>query len=947
MTRDIPWVPSRYDAAPSYRGRNYDITTQEGFDDVGMLEASFTRHKHRGGSRYISGDTIPMVPAVLTRLTLQGASLLNRSSDINAHVHHPVNSASRGMGYGESSEITPDWEARRQFFLNAPAESIRRTYDAATRHYRNVSAPTHIRQLHRSSYPACNVHRRNEAVATDTVFSDTVALGGWTCAQFFVGKQTRYISLYGCKSDGQFVSTLQDEIRLRGAMDEIISDRAQAEISNAVQQVLRAYLIKDRQSEPHKKNQNYAERCYQDVKRYVNWILNTTGAPPETWFLVCKYVAYIMNRTARSVLGWRTPYEALTGQTPDISELTHFKFWEKCLIKNYHKGEARHFPSQSNELLVHFVGYAEQVGAYATFMVWNPETKSLLYRSEVKKIRTPADANLRADPPPDLPPQEPPSDPDDKKPVEFVKGREGDDVVTIGFDPSKIIGRSFLGEPDADGTLRRKRITELVEDYEGQFEEDPARVQFKSVTDATGVEEITVYNDICTFIEEQEEREDGTWMWKKILNHRKQKSQHQVLLEWESGERTWEPIREIWRTYSFLLCEYAIEHNLVDLWDSKGIPIKKLSKRNKLMTRMLNQAKRESYKNTPVYMFGFQVPRNHTQAMAIDQENRNTKWADSEKAEKDQLVEYETFDDRGHRSMAITPLGYKKITIHFVYAVKHDGRHKSRAVAGGHLTETPTESVYSGVVSLRGVRLIVFLSELNGLELWQTDIGNAYLEAKTKEKVYVIAGPEFGKELEGHLLVIVRALYGLKTSGLRWHERFGDVLREMEFTPCPAEPDIWMRDMGDHYEYIATYVDDLTIASKDPEAITNQLMDIHKFKLKGTGKINYLLGCDYYRDKGGCLCMRPKKYIEKMMSTYIRLFGEQPKEYPSPLEPNDNPELDTSELLDLPGIKTFQSMIGSCQWIIQLGRFDIAVHIMSVRSFHTAPRVGHLERMKR
>jgi hypothetical protein len=187
------------------------------------------------------------------------------------------------------------------------------------------------------------------------------------------------------------------------------------------------------------------------------------------------------------------------------------------------------------------------------------------------------------------------------------------------------------------------------------------------------------------------------------------------------------------------------------------------------MTRMLNQAKRESYKNTPVYMFGFQVPRNHAQAMAIDQENKNTKWADSEKAEKDQLVEYETFDDRGHRSVAITPLGYKKITIHFVYAVKHDGRHKSKAVAGGHLTETPTESVYSGVVSLRGVRLIVFLSELNELELWQTDIGNAYLEAKTKEKVYVIAGPEFGKELEGHLLVIVRALYSLKTSGLRWH----------------------------------------------------------------------------------------------------------------------------------------------------------------------------------
>ena len=57
--------------------------------------------------------------------------------------------------------------------------------------------------------------------------------------------------------------------------------------------------------------------------------------------------------------------------------------------------------------------------------------------------------------------------------------------------------------------------------------------------------------------------------------------------------------------------------------------------------------------------------------------------------------------------------------------------------------------------------------------------------------------------------------------------------------------------------------------------------------------------------------MRPKKYIEKMMSTYVRLFGEQPKEYQSPLEPNNTPELDTSELLELPCIKIFQSMIGA------------------------------------
>ena len=202
----------------------------------------------------------------------------------------------------------------------------------------------------------------------------------------------------------------------------------------------------------------------------------------------------------------------------------------------------------------------------------------------------------------------------------------------------------------------------------------------------------------------------------------------------------------------------------------------------------------------------------------------------------------------------------------------------SRLVAGGHLTDTPTESVYSGVVSLRGVRIVIFLAELNELEVWQTDVGNAYLEANTKEKVYVIAGPEFGDELEGHLFVIVKALYGLKSSGLRWHERFAAVLDSMGFKPCIAEPDIWMRDQGDHYEYIAVYCDDLTIASRDPEAITDELTNIHKFKLKGSGELHYLLGCDYYRDANNTLCAEPRKYIEKMDDTYFKLFGEKPKQ---------------------------------------------------------------------
>ena len=145
-----------------------------------------------------------------------------------------------------------------------------------------------------------------------------------------------------------------------------------------------------------------------------------------------------------------------------------------------------------------------------------------------------------------------------------------------------------------------------------------------------------------------------------------------------------------------------------------------------------------------------------------------------------QLFEYDTFDDLG-LGVAV-PEGYKKIPCHMVYDVKWDGRHKARFVAGGHRTDTPVESTYSAVVSLLGVRMITFLSELNGLELWNTDIGNAYLESYTSEKVVFIAGLEFG-ERAGHMMIIRKAQYGLKSSGKCWHDRLHDVLLSMGFFP--------------------------------------------------------------------------------------------------------------------------------------------------------------------
>ena len=124
--------------------------------------------------------------------------------------------------------------------------------------------------------------------------------------------------------------------------------------------------------------------------------------------------------------------------------------------------------------------------------------------------------------------------------------------------------------------------------------------------------------------------------------------------------------------------------------------------------------------------------------------------------EIEQIKEYHVFKDFGKaaydkNTITNASKGHQKIRVHFVFDVKHCGKFKARLVADGHLTKEPMETVYSGVVSIRNLRLTMFLAELNNLELWGADVGNAYLQALTREKLYIVGGPEF-EELQDMFL---------------------------------------------------------------------------------------------------------------------------------------------------------------------------------------------------
>ena len=147
-------------------------------------------------------------------------------------------------------------------------------------------------------------------------------------------------------------------------------------------------------------------------------------------------------------------------------------------------------------------------------------------------------------------------------------------------------------------------------------------------------------------------------------------------------------------------------------------------------------------------------------------------------------------------------------------------RRKARLVAGGHKTGAPSSITYASVVSRDSVIICLLLAALNGLDVLACDIKGAYLTAPAREKVVTTAGPEFGPELEGKLLRITRALYGLKSAGAAFRAHLAEHLHSMSYRPSYADPDVWMRPAvksngEQYYEYLFAYCDDLLSLSAD------------------------------------------------------------------------------------------------------------------------------------
>ena len=190
-----------------------------------------------------------------------------------------------------------------------------------------------------------------------------------------------------------------------------------------------------------------------------------------------------------------------------------------------------------------------------------------------------------------------------------------------------------------------------------------------------------------------------------------------------------------------------------------------------------------------------------------------------------------------------------KIPYHFIFDVKHDLTRKARLVAGGHKhVDVPAHMVYSSVASRDSVRVCLMLAALNDLEVKTADIGNAYLNAQCREKIWTEAGPEFGSD-SGSVMLIEKALYGLKSSGAAWRAMFAATLQYMGYKSTKADPDVWIKpaakpDGTKYYEMILVYVDDVLHISHDTEPVMKTLGESYRLKSNTHGEPDRYLGAN-------------------------------------------------------------------------------------------------------
>ena len=883
-----------------------------------------------------------------------------------------------------SGGLTPEQLARNWMI---PVGKARRTIEMTTQRGIRTRPDGMVRRF-KTNDRMLRYNRLTTTMFTDTLQADSLSRRKNKYAQIFA-IPPGWVKAYAIKTKGEAHEALGLLLRDVGAPEKMVMDGSKEQTLGEFRKKARDAGVRIVQTEPYTQRSNYAEAAIRELKKSVRRKMAATNCPKILWDDCLKLEADIMSHTAHDgfALQGQIPEFMVTGQTCDISRIAEFGWYQWIWWFDKHDD----FP-RPRKTLGRYLGPTRDIGMAMTAKILKINGQ-VLYRSTFiavtdDELRSPQiikdmetfDQAIRAklghavkdeDMPEFKTPEYIPYEEDDLGDEHIKPFPERDEVDVSTYDP--FVGAEVLlpnqGTPQTAKVKNRKR--DAMGDLIGHAHtHQMLDTRVYDVEFPDGSEASYSANIIAENLLSQCDSEGRQYLLAKhIVGHRKdeaialkeddayvevngRKSRvkttkgYDFCVEWTDGTTTWVPLNVLKEQIPVEVAEYAVTHSIAHepafAW---WVPWT-LKKRDTIISAVNKRYWKRTHK------FGIRVPHSVEEALRIDKENGDTKWADAIQKELTNVMVAFKMIGVG----APAPPGHQMIKCHMIFDVKMDNfTYKARMVAGGHTTETPASITYASVVSRDSIRIALTMAALNDLQVKVGDIQNAYLTAPCREKIVTICGPEFG-EHQGQTAILVRALYGLKSSGAAFRNHLATCMRMLGYTPCLADPDVWMRpevrdDGYEYYGYVLLYVDDALVINHDGMKALMEINAHFKMKESSIGDPDTYLGCklkEHIMPNGVSAWLQsPSKYIQEAVKNAEVYFKDEfnmpfTKKVTSPFSPNYRPELDATEPLDAERSTRYQSDIGILRWIVEIGRIDIITEVSLLASHLAMPRMGHL-----
>ena len=837
---------------------------------------------------------------------------------------------------------------------------------------------------------------------TDTLFvtSKGKSSRGNTCAQLFVSDKG-FVAVYPMRSKSQYPDVLKLFCKEVGVPETLVVDPSGEQTSHKARQFCHKVGTTLRILEESTQWANRAELYIGLFKESIRNDISRTHCPMKFWDYCAERRARIHNVIPRDLfqLDGNNPTTATFGVQADISNICHFDWFDWCYFREESNVQ---FPFQKRKL-GRILGPMKNQGNEMTQAVLTisgrvvprrtcaPLTtaeihcpverdKRKQFTDEIQKIfgdsmSVPTDITK----PSDLDLHDLTSEDDENEPLSL----SDDDPLTANgtsvfekpitdllihaevllpqgeeMKAAKVKGRAkdnngdFVGSYDTNPFINTMLYD--VEFPDGQIKQYSANIiaeNMYSQVDEHGYS-TTLFDSILDY------KKDGHAIPKDKMfvltksgqkRHRQTTQGWKLLVRYKDESEQWIPLKILKETNPVDVAEFARAKDIDDepafaYW----VPYT-LRQRDRIIASINSRLKKTNMK------YGIEIPSTLDKAKQLDRDNGDSFWSRAvDKEMANVKVAFEILQNEQP-----VPIGWSKSSGHLVFDVKMDFTRKARWVKDGHKTPTPEQSTYAGVVSRESVRIALTYAALNNINVAAADIKNAYLQAPSSEKHYIVCGGEFGLENIGKKALIRRALYGGKSSGADFWKHLRTCMDHLGFESCKADPDIWMRaaqkdDGTSYWEYVLLYVDDALCISMDATNVLNHQIGKYFYIKEGSvgpptlylgnkvSKVTLENGADAWSFSSSQYVQNAVHNVEEYLSKQNKAL---PKRATAPFSSNYRPETDTSPELDPYQANYYQSLIGVLRWIVELGRIDINVEASLMASCMALPRQGHLDQL--